>query len=74
MAFYQRKGSGTYHTMMKCSKVPRNVKTNREWTVRSSKPRGKMCPECAAKERPKARPKKKTGAGRKGRARAARRR
>jgi hypothetical protein len=59
MAFYQRKGSKTYHTVTRCSKVPRNVKTNKDWTARGSKPKGKMCVECAAKERPKAKPKKK---------------
>jgi hypothetical protein len=59
MAFYQRKGSKTYHTVTRCSKVPRNVKTNKDWTARGSKPKGKMCVECAAKERPKPKPKKK---------------
>jgi hypothetical protein len=59
MPFYQRKGSKTYHTVTRCSKVPRNVKTNKEWTARGSKPKGKMCVECAAKERPKAKPKPK---------------
>jgi len=59
MAFYQRKGSKTYHTVTRCSKVPRNVKTNRDWTARGSKPKGKMCAECAAKERPKVKPKPK---------------
>jgi len=66
MAFYQRKGSKTYHTVTKCSKVPRNVKTNKEWTVRGSKPKGKLCVECAAKERPKVKPKKKVAAKKKG--------
>jgi hypothetical protein len=74
MAFYQRKGSSTYHTMMKCSKVPRNVKTNKDWTVRGSKPRGKMCPECAAKEKPKSKPKRRAARRKMGTARAARRR
>lgn len=59
MPFYQRKGSKTYHTLTRCSKVPRNVKTNKDWTARGSKPKGKMCAECAAKERPKAKPKPK---------------
>ena len=59
MAYYQRKASKTYHTVMKCSKVPGEVKTDKEWTVRGSKPKGKMCVECAAKERPKPKPKKK---------------
>jgi len=59
MPFYQRKGSKTYHTVTRCSKVPRNVKTNKDWTARGSKPKGKMCGECAAKERPKAKPKPK---------------
>ncbi|HUU56525.1 MAG TPA: hypothetical protein VMW93_04210 [bacterium] len=59
MAVYQRKGSKTYHTVPRCSKVPGNVKTNKEWTVRGSKPKGKMCVECAAKEKPKAKPKPK---------------
>jgi hypothetical protein len=53
MAFYQCKGSKTYHTVMKCSRVPRNVRTNKDWTVRGAKPKGKMCVECAAKEKPK---------------------
>jgi len=59
MTFYQRKGSKTYHTKTVCSRVPRNVKTNKEWTVRGSKPRGKMCVECAAKDKPKPKPKRK---------------
>jgi hypothetical protein len=59
MAFYQCKGSKTYHTMTKCSKVPRNIKTNKGWTVRGSKPKGKMCVECAAKAKPAPKPKKK---------------
>jgi hypothetical protein len=59
MPFYQRKGSKTYHTKTTCSRVPRNVKTNADWAVRVSKPRGKMCVECAAKDKPKAKPKKK---------------
>lgn len=59
MPFYQRKGSKTYHTLTRCSKVPRNVKSNKNWTARGSKPKGKMCAECAAKERPKAKPKPK---------------
>jgi hypothetical protein len=59
MPFYQREGSKTYHTVTRCSKVPRNVKTNKDWTARGSKPKGKMCVECAAKEKPKPKPKKK---------------
>jgi hypothetical protein len=59
MPYFQRKGSKTYHTLTRCSKVPRNVKTNKNWTARGSKPKGKMCAECAAKERPKAKPKPK---------------
>lgn len=59
MPFYQRKGSKTYHTKTTCSRVPRNVKTNVGWSVRGSKPKGKMCVECAAKDRPKAKPKKR---------------
>jgi hypothetical protein len=57
MPFYQRKGSKTYHTKTTCSRVPRNVKTNVGWSVRGSKPKGRMCVECAAKEKPKAKPK-----------------
>ncbi|NIT35685.1 MAG: hypothetical protein GTN49_04170 [candidate division Zixibacteria bacterium] len=53
MPFYHRKGSKTYHIKMGCSKVPRNVRTNAEWAVRASKPKGKMCIECSAKEKPK---------------------
>lgn len=59
MPFYQRKGSKTYHSKTACSRVPRNVKTNPDWAVRASKPRGKMCIECAAKAKPKAKPKPK---------------
>jgi len=59
MPFYQCKGSKTYHTRTTCSRVPGNVKTNATWSVRGSKPKGKMCVECVAKERPKAKPKKK---------------
>lgn len=59
MPFYQRKSSNTYHTQLKCSKVPRNVKSNKDWTTRASKPKGKMCVECAAKERPPVKAKKK---------------
>jgi hypothetical protein len=59
MPFYQRKGSKTYHTKTTCSRVPRNVKTNAEWSVRGSKPKGKMCVECVAKGKPKAKAKKK---------------
>jgi len=59
MGFYQREGSKTYHTMTTCSRVPRNVKTSAEWSVRTSKPKGKMCVECVAKAKPKAKPKKK---------------
>jgi hypothetical protein len=57
MPFYQLKGSKTYHTKAGCSKVPRNVRTNAAWTVRASKPKGKMCVECSAKEKPKAKKK-----------------
>ncbi|UCH77350.1 MAG: hypothetical protein JSU81_06310 [Candidatus Coatesbacteria bacterium] len=59
MPFFQRKGSKTYHTKTACSRVPRNVKTNKDWTARGSKPRGKLCIECAAKDKPKAKPKPK---------------
>jgi hypothetical protein len=59
MAFYQRKGSKTYHVKTACSRVPGNVKTNAEWSVRTSKPKGKMCVECVAKGKPKAKPKAK---------------
>lgn len=59
MAFYQRKGSKTYHTKTACSRVPRNVRTNADWSVRVSKPKGKMCVECAAKAKPKPKPKRR---------------
>lgn len=59
MPFFQRNGSKTYHSKTACSRVPRNVKTNADWAVRTSKPRGKMCIECAAKGKPKAKPKPK---------------
>lgn len=59
MAFYHRKGSKTYHTKMTCSRVPPNVRTSADWSVRTSKPKGKMCVECVAKAKPKAKPKKK---------------
>jgi hypothetical protein len=70
MPFYQRKGSKTYHTKVGCSKVPRNARTNAEWAVRASKPKGKMCVECVAKGKPKA---KKKATARKGAAKARRR-
>ena len=59
MPFYQRKGSKTYHSKPACSRVPRNVKTNADWAVRTSKPKGKLCIECAAKDKPKPKPKPK---------------
>lgn len=59
MPFYQRTGSKTYHSKTSCSRVPRNVKSNADWAVRVSKPKGKMCIECAAKDKPKAKPKPK---------------
>jgi len=70
MPFYQRKGSKTYHNKTVCSKVPKSVRTNAEWAVRASKPKGKMCIECVAKGKPKA---KKKATARKGAAKARRR-
>ncbi len=58
MAFFKRKGSTAWHSTMKCSKVPRNVKTNKAWIVTSSKRKAKPCVECVAKGKPKARPKR----------------
>jgi hypothetical protein len=53
MAFHYRTGSKTHHTTTSCSRVPRNVKTNKEWKTRGSRPPGtKLCIECAAKTAP----------------------
>lgn len=70
MPYYQLKGSKTYHNKTVCSKVPTNVRTNPEWAVRASKPKGKMCVECVAKGKPKA---KKKATAKKGAAKARRR-
>ena len=59
MPFYQCEGSKTYHSQASCSRVPRNVKTNAGWAVRTRRPKAKMCVECAAKAKPKAKPKKR---------------
>lgn len=59
MPFYVRTGSKTYHSQTSCSRVPRNVKTNAGWAVRTRRPKAKMCIECAAKAKPKAKPKKR---------------
>ena len=62
MPFYVRTGSKTYHSQTSCSRVPRNVKTNAGWAVRTRRPKAKMCIECAAKAKPKKRViKKKKG-------------
>lgn len=62
MPFYQCEGSKTYHSQASCSRVPRNVKTNAGWAVRTRRPKAKMCVECAAKAKPKAKPKKRVTA------------
>ena len=59
MPFFQRDGSKTYHSKTACSRVPRNVKTNADWAVRTARPKGKLCIECAANDKPKAKPKPK---------------
>jgi hypothetical protein len=51
MAFFQRIGSATYHTTEACSKVPKNVKVNKEWRAPKSRPKGKKCAECENKTR-----------------------
>ncbi len=49
MAFFQKIGSATYHTTTACSKVPKNVKTNKGWKALKSRPKGKKCAECENK-------------------------